>query len=211
MAAPFHPVVAAGIAAAGGFGPALGQLANECAANAAATAANTAAISALDDKVVALDTKVVALDAKVVALDIKIGALDAKIGALDANVAALSANVGALAATVAPLAAAIAAAIAALNIPAIAAGAAAHAHAVTLARAENAHDRRGVPLAAVPLAGGPGVLMWPPGFDREDLFEGAIIVVDMLLQGYGLPSGAAAGSLFARRNALALHLGTQRC
>ena len=189
MAAPaLHPAVAAGIAAAaGGFGlaplgPAFAQLANE-------TAANTAAIAALSANVAALTATVAPLPAAVAANTAALALL----APLPAALAALTANV------------------AALNIPALAAGAAAHAHACTLARAENAHDRRGVPLAAVPLAGGPGVLLWPPGFDRAALFEGAVAAVDTLLHGYGLPAGAAAGNHFARRNALALHLGTPRC
>ena len=96
MAAPFHPAVVAGIAAAVAFGPvgpAIAQLATESAANTAllaplpgAIAANTASIAANT----------------------------AAINALTVNVNALTVNVNALTA-----------AVAALNIPVIAAGAAA--------------------------------------------------------------------------------------
>jgi len=147
------------------------------------SAANTAALAALT--------------ATVAPLPGAVAANTAAIGVLTANVAALTAHVTALAANVA-----------ALNNPAIAAGAAAHALACTFARAANAH--RGVLLTPVP-HGGPGALAWPPGFDRAALVEGPVAAVDALLLAYGLPAGAAAGGPFARRNALALHLGTCLC
>ena len=185
MAAPIHPVVAAAAAGAAGIGPALLQLANE-------SAANTAAIAALAATVAPLPGAVAALTANVAALTATVAPLPGAIATLTANVAALTG------------------AVAALNIPALAAGAAAHAHTCATARSKNAHDQRGVDLAAVPLAG-PGALAWPPGFDRAALFEGPVAAVDALLLAYGLPAGAAAGGAFARRNALALHLGTKLC
>jgi hypothetical protein len=103
--------------------------------------------------------------------------------------------------------------MAVFNPGAIAATMAAFAAGCARARADNLHSRRGVPLIPVPLypagpAAGGAPAGWPAGFDRVALFEGAIAVVDALLTTYGLPAGAAAGSTFDRRNALAAHLGT---
>ena len=50
---------------------------------------------------------------------------------------------------------------------------------------------------------------WPAGFNRDDLVEGPIGVIDTVLNDYGLPHGAPAG-LFVRRNALARHIGAPR-
>ena len=86
MAAPIHPVVAAGAA---GLGPALVQLANE-------SAANTAAIAALTANVAALAATVAPLPGAVAANTAALGVLTANVAALTAAVAAL--NIPAIAA-----------------------------------------------------------------------------------------------------------------
>jgi len=74
---------------------------------------------------------------------------------------------------------------------------------------QNAHDHRGVAYIAVPLDDGTLPPNWPAGFNRDDLVEGPIGVIDTVLNDYGLPHGAPAG-LFVRRNALARHIGAPR-
>ena len=91
--------------------------------------------------------------------------------------------------------------------PAIAAAAAATVHGIAAARAQNAHDRSGVPYAAVPRADGTLPPSWPAGFDRAGL-RGPIAAVDALLADYNLALPGAATP--ARRDALALHIGTMR-
>ena len=122
--------------------------------------------------------------------------------------AQLAASTAAMQAQLAAHLAAVQALLAPIGIPAIAGAATAIGQAAAAARAQNAHDRCGVAYTAVPRNDGTLPPGWPPGgFSRFDLVEGPIGVVDTLLTEYGLPSGPPAG-LFARRNALAHHLGT---
>ena len=90
----------------------------------------------------------------------------------------------------------------------IVAMAVATARAVIAARSLNAHDRRGVPFAAVPRDDGTLPPNWPAGFNREALVEGPIGAIDAILGDYGLPQGAPA-TLFERRNALAAYIGSR--
>ena len=92
------------------------------------------------------------------------------------------------------------------NAPVIAI-AVATSRAVFSARARNAHDLRGVAYVAVPRDDGTLPPNWPVGFDREDLVEGPIGVVDAILNDYGLQHGVPHG-MFVRRNVLAAHIGT---
>ena len=125
-----------------------------------------------------------------------------------ATQAQLAASTAAMQAQLAAHLAAVQALLAPIGIPAIAGAATAIVQATAAARAQNAHDHRDVDYAAVPRNDGTLPPGWPPGgFSRFDLVEGPIGVVDTLLTEYGLPSGPPAG-LFARRNALAHHLGT---
>ena len=96
--------------------------------------------------------------------------------------------------------------LALMGVPAIAGAANAIVQAVAAARAQNAHDHRGVAYVAVPRDDGTLPPNWPVGFNRYDLIEGPIGAIDMVLNDYGLPHGAPAG-LFVRRNALARHIG----
>ena len=97
-----------------------------------------------------------------------------------------------------------------LGIPAIAGAASAIVHAIASARAQNAHDERGVAYAIVTCDDGTRPQNWPAaGFTRDDLVEGPIATVDLLLADYGLPHGAPA-ALYARRNALARYIGAPR-
>ena len=128
----------------------------------------------------------------------------AALAPLPAAVAALTIAVTNLSAQVA----ALSAQVALLNAPALAAGAAAFATTCARVRADNAHDRRDVPLIAVPHS---VPVAWPVGgFGRADLIEGPIAAIDALLGGYGLPAGPGVGGAMDRRNALAAHLGTKR-
>ena len=123
-----------------------------------------------------------------------------------------------LAAAIAPIAAQLAALqlsvdelsaqLAAHNAPAVAAAASAIALSIAGARRRNDRDSRGVAFAVVPRSDGTPPPRWPEGFDRDALVEGPVEVVDDLLEDYGLPHGAPAGGAFARRNALARHIGT---
>jgi hypothetical protein len=99
--------------------------------------------------------------------------------------------------------------LALIGVPAIAGAATAIVQAVATARAKNAHDHRGVAFTAVPRDYGTLPPNWPAGFNRDDLVEGPIGVIDAVLNDYGLPHGAPAG-LFVRRNALARHIGAPR-
>jgi len=189
MAAPpaNAAVIAAGVAAAGALGPALQALANESAAHTAAIAANTAAIAA---STAANTAAIAAATAANTAAIAAIAALTA------ANTAAVNANTAALAA---------------LNVPALAAAASTLVADTARARANNSHDRRDILLIPVPHGGAAVPAFWPAnGFDRADLFDRAVAVVDALLAGYGLASGAAAGAPAVRRNALAVKLGTMQ-
>jgi hypothetical protein len=96
--------------------------------------------------------------------------------------------------------------LAPLNAPAIAAAAAATVQGIAAARAQNAHDRSNEPYAVVPRADGTLPPSWPAGFDRAGL-RGPTAAVNALLGDYNLvvPHGAS-----ARRDALALHIGTMR-
>jgi hypothetical protein len=126
-----------------------------------------------------------------------------------AAVAALQVQVAALP-SLAQINAAILAALAPHNAPAVAAAASAIAQSIGDARRRNRHDLCGVPLAVVPRADGTPPPNWPAaGFCRDSLVEGPIAAVDALLADYGLPSGPPTG-VFARRNALAHHLGAPR-
>jgi hypothetical protein len=78
---------------------------------------------------------------------------------------------------------------------------------IAAARARNAHDRDGEAYAVVPRADGAAPAHWPAGLDRAALAACNIAVVNALLAEYQLP---AAGTARARRNALALHIGTWR-
>ena len=125
-----------------------------------------------------------------------------------------------LAAAIAPIAAQLAALqlsvdelaaqLAAHNAPAVAAAASAIALSIAGARRRNDRDGRGVAFAVVPRSDGTPPPRWPEGFDRDALVEGPVKLVDDLLEDYGLPHGAPAGA-FARRNALARHIGTPCC
>jgi hypothetical protein len=99
--------------------------------------------------------------------------------------------------------------LALIGVPAIAGAATAIVQAVAAARAQNAHDHRGVAYIAVPRDDGTLPPNWPAGFNRDDLVEGPIGVIDTVLNDYGLPHGAPAG-LFVRRNALARYIGAPR-
>lgn len=63
-----------------------------------------------------------------------------------------------------------------------------------------------MPYAVVPLANGTLPPGWPEGFDRAGL-RGPVAVVNDLLALYGIPRPHA---VLARRNALAVHIGTRR-
>jgi hypothetical protein len=132
--------------------------------------------------------------------------IQAAIAPLAAQLDALTLKVDALP-TLAQINASIAAALAQHNAPAIAATAAATAQAIAAARARNAHDRDGEVYAVVPRADGAAPAHWPPGLDRAALAASPIADVNALLAEYQLP---AAGTARARRNALALHIGTVR-
>ena len=133
----------------------------------------------------------------------------AAVAPLQAQLAALQVQVTALP-SLAQINAAILAALAPHNAPAVAAAASAIAQSIGDARRRNRHDLRGVPLAVVPRADGTPPPNWPAaGFTRDSLVEGPIAAVDALLADYGLPSGPPTG-VFARRNALAHHLGAPR-
>ena len=96
--------------------------------------------------------------------------------------------------------------LAAINPAGLGATVTANLRASEAARALNRHDRRGVPLAPVPRMDGTLPPSWPPGgFRRDDLIEGLVGPIDMLLADYGL---AAGGNVAARRAALARALGT---
>ena len=99
--------------------------------------------------------------------------------------------------------------LALIGVPAIAGAATAIVQAVAAARAQNAHDHRGVAYIVVPRDDGTLPPNWPAGFSRDDLVEGPIGVIDTVLNDFGLPHGAPAG-LFVRRNALARHIGAPR-
>ena len=99
--------------------------------------------------------------------------------------------------------------LAPLNAPAIAAAAAATVQGIAAARAQNAHDRSNVPYAVVPRADGTPPPSWPAGFDRAGL-RGPIAAVDALLVDYNLAALAPGAAAAARRDALALHIGTMR-
>ncbi len=118
--------------------------------------------------------------------------------ATQAQVAALAAQVAALTALLAPL-----------NVPTIVGGASAIVRSLASARARNAHDR-GDDYAIVVLDNGQAPANWPQHFRRLELVEGPIGPVDALLNDYGLPFGAGAGTPFDRRNALAGYIGTMR-
>ena len=120
---------------------------------------------------------------------------------------ATQANVNAqFAATQAQLLAQIQAMLTPQNAPVIAITVAT-SRAVFSARARNAHDLRGVAYVAVPRDDGTLPPHWPVGFNRDDLVEGPIGVVDAILNDYGLQHGVPHG-LFVRRNVLAAHIGT---
>ena len=96
--------------------------------------------------------------------------------------------------------------LAPVNVPVIAAAAAAIVQAIAAARAQNAHDRSNEPYAVVPRADGTPPPSWPAGFDRAGLR--GVAAVNALLGDYNLlplPHGNP-----ARRDALALHIGTMR-
>ena len=95
------------------------------------------------------------------------------------------------------------------NAPAIAAAAGATLQAMVASRTQNSHDRSDVIYAVVPRADGTPPPHWPIGFDRTALFRGPIAVVDLLLADFDLPNGVPATTR-ARRDALALHIGTMR-
>jgi hypothetical protein len=136
-------------------------------------------------------------------------------GAIAANHAAATANhaanMGAIAAQTAAVAAiqaqlaAIQAQLAAIVNPAQISG---NLLAISSARAANAHCRRGIPYAVVPLPSGALPPHWPLGFERSTLLDGLIGPVDNLLEDYGLPFGAAGGTMSARRQSLGLMIGT---
>jgi hypothetical protein len=111
--------------------------------------------------------------------------------------------------TLAQIQALLTATLAPHNAPLIAATATATMQAIVAARAHNAHDRSGVAYAVVPLADGTPPPSWPAGFERSDLVSGPVAAIDALLGDYALPHGAPA-TLIARRDALALHIGTTR-
>ena len=98
--------------------------------------------------------------------------------------------------------------LAPLNVAAVAGAASRVVQATAAARARNLHDRRGVPLSPVPREDGSQPPNWPAGFDRDELHDGAIGTVDLLLGDYGLANGAGAGTLIERRNMLAGVIGT---
>lgn len=82
--------------------------------------------------------------------------------------------------------------------------------AIEAARGRNRHDQRGVLYTPVPRPDGTLPPSWPAGgFDRAALVEGPIPAVDALLADYGLPAGPGAGTVPARRVALAQALGTR--
>ena len=121
----------------------------------------------------------------------------------------LAAAVAQLQAQIAALPAQILALLAPANAPAAAAAAAAAVQAIVTARARNAHDRRLEAYAVVPRADGTLPPHWPAGFDRAMLMEGSMtLVINPLLTDYGLPVGGLL--VGARRDALALHIGTTR-
>ena len=95
------------------------------------------------------------------------------------------------------------------NAPAIAAAAAATVQSVVASRLENAHDRSGVAYSVVQRIDGTLPPNWPNGFDRDALVRGNVNIVDALLNDYGLAHGQPI-SVFDRRNALAVHIGTNR-
>ena len=105
----------------------------------------------------------------------------------------------------------IQAALAAINPAGIAAAISQNLRAIEAARKLNHHDLRGVLYSPVPRADGTLPPSWPAGgFERADLVEGPIPLVDALLADYGLPAGLAAGGAPpARRVALAQALGTR--
>jgi len=93
------------------------------------------------------------------------------------------------------------------NAPAIAAAASATVQSIVASRLENS---RNVVYAVVLRADGTQPLNWPAGFGRSALFRGSIAVVDALLDDYGLPQ-APHTAAWERRNALAVHIGTNQC
>jgi hypothetical protein len=142
------------------------------------------------------------------------GQLQAQMTALQAQMAgqfaALQTQIAALQAQMNGQFALLQAQLGQLGIPAIAGAASAIVHAIAAARAQNAHDERGVAYAIVMCDDGTRPQNWPAaGFTRDDLVEGPIATVDLLLADFGLPHGAPA-ALHARRNALARYIGAPR-
>jgi hypothetical protein len=80
---------------------------------------------------------------------------------------------------------------------------------IAAARRENAHDLDGVAYAVVPCADGAAPATWPAGFDRDQLRDAPIAVIDALLGDHGLPHGPPR-PVIERRNVLAVHIGTGR-
>jgi hypothetical protein len=129
--------------------------------------------------------------------------LQAVQAALQAQQAALQAQLGAMQVHLMQQMQAL---LAPVNVPVIAAAVVTIVQAIAAARAQNAHDRSNEPYAVVPRADGTLPPSWPAGFDRAGL-RGPTAAVNALLGDYNLavPHGAS-----ARRDALALHIGTMR-
>ena len=136
-------------------------------------------------------------------------AMQANMNAQFAAFAAMQANMNAQFAAMQAQFAAMQAQLLLIGIPAIAGAATVIVQTVAAARAQNAHDHRGVAYVSVPRDDGTLPPNWPAGFNREDLVDGPIGIIDIMLNDYGLPHGAPAG-LFVRRNALARHIGAPR-
>jgi hypothetical protein len=129
------------------------------------------------------------------------------------EVAALRAQVDKMQAQVAGMEARMVAAMHALlaqhDAPRVAATAAATVQAIVGARMRNAHDEIDKAYVAVPRSDGTIPPHWPAAFDREALMDGPIGPVDLLIADYGLQPGPG-GDKLAKRNLLAVHIGTTR-
>ena len=133
-------------------------------------------------------------------------AMQAQLAAMQAQLAAMQAQ---SAAQFNAHLAAVQALLAQIGVPAIAAAATAIVRATAAARSKNAHDHRGVAFAVVPRDDGTLPPHWPAGFNREQLVDGPIGVIDTILADYGLLHDVTV-VLTERRSMLAGHIGTPR-
>ena len=191
---PPAPAVASFVAAMNAFG---GQIALQADLAPLATQAQLAATqAAMQAQLAAMQAQLAAMQAQSAA---QLTAMQAQLVAMQAQSAAqFHAHLAAVQALLAPI-----------GVPAIAAAATAIVRATAAARSQNAHDHRGVAFAVVPRDDGTLPPHWPAGFNREQLVDGPIGVIDTILADYGLLYDVTV-VLTERRSMLAGHIGTPR-